>query len=123
MLKNSKLFYFCHLKKLVRPETFGPYYVRSTCIPAVSPLLDKQLGTAVKNISSISTSLLWLTQELWGPRLLSRYSDSLIRLDGPGNESRWKQNFSHPSRPALGPIQPHVQWVPDLFPRGKAAGA
>ena len=28
MLKNSKVvFYFCHLKKLVRPETFGPYYV------------------------------------------------------------------------------------------------
>ena len=27
MLKNSKLFYFCYLKKLVRPETFGPYYV------------------------------------------------------------------------------------------------
>ena len=23
----AKLFYFCHLKKLVRPETFGPYYV------------------------------------------------------------------------------------------------
>ena len=27
MLKNSKVFYFCHLKKLVRPEMFGPYYV------------------------------------------------------------------------------------------------
>ena len=27
MLKIAKLFYFCHLKKLVRPETFGPYYV------------------------------------------------------------------------------------------------
>ena len=27
MLKNSKVFYFCHLKKLVRPETFGPYCV------------------------------------------------------------------------------------------------
>ena len=25
--KTAKLFYFCHLKKLVRPETFGPYYV------------------------------------------------------------------------------------------------
>ena len=25
--KIAKLFYFCHLKKLVRPETFGPYYV------------------------------------------------------------------------------------------------
>ena len=27
MLKIAKLFYFCHLKKLVRPETVGPYYV------------------------------------------------------------------------------------------------
>ena len=27
MLKNSKVVYFCHLKKLVGPETFGPYYV------------------------------------------------------------------------------------------------
>ena len=27
MLKNSKLFYFCHLKQLVRLETFGPYHV------------------------------------------------------------------------------------------------
>ena len=25
--KIAKLFYFCHLKKLVMPETFGPYYV------------------------------------------------------------------------------------------------
>ena len=25
--KIAKLFYFCHLKKLVRPETFGPYHV------------------------------------------------------------------------------------------------
>ena len=25
--KIAKLFHFCHLKKLVRPETFGPYYV------------------------------------------------------------------------------------------------
>ena len=28
----AKLFYFCHLKKLVRPETFGPYYVYSQLI-------------------------------------------------------------------------------------------
>ena len=25
--KIAKLFYFCHLKKLVRPETFGPYCI------------------------------------------------------------------------------------------------
>ena len=27
--KIAKLFYFCLLKKLVRPETFGPYYAQS----------------------------------------------------------------------------------------------
>jgi hypothetical protein len=27
MLKNSKVVSFCHLKKLVRPETFGPYHI------------------------------------------------------------------------------------------------
>ena len=27
MLKNSKVVYFCPLKKFVRPKIFGPYYV------------------------------------------------------------------------------------------------
>jgi hypothetical protein len=30
--------------------------------------------------------------------------------------------LSETSRPSLWPIQPRVQWSPDLFPRGKAAG-
>jgi hypothetical protein len=43
-------------------------------------------------------------------------------LDGPGIESLWGRDFSHTSRPDLGPTQPPAQWVP-FFPGGKAAGA
>jgi hypothetical protein len=50
--------------------------------------------------------------------IASRYG-----LDGLGIESRWGRDFPQPSRPALGPTQPPVQWVQGLFPGGKAAWA
>ena len=43
-------------------------------------------------------------------------------LDCPGIESGWGEIILHPFRPALGLIQPPVQWVPGPFPGGKMAG-
>ena len=45
--------------------------------------------------------------------IASRYG-----LDGPGG-----RDFLHSSRPALAPTQPPIQWLPGLFPGGKAARA
>jgi hypothetical protein len=44
-------------------------------------------------------------------------------LECPGIESRRVRDFPHLSRPAPGPTQPPVQWVPGISRGVKVAGA
>jgi len=45
-----------------------------------------------------------------GLGLRSQYSD-LLRTGLSRIISQWRWGFPHPSRPALGPMQPPIQWV------------
>jgi hypothetical protein len=43
-------------------------------------------------------------------------------LEGPGIDSRWRQDFPQPFRPALGPTQPPTQSALVSFPGVKCPG-
>jgi hypothetical protein len=52
-----------------------------------------------------------------GVSIVTRYG-----LGGQGIESRWRQDLPHPTRTAMGPTQPLIQWVTGLLPGVKRQG-
>ena len=74
-------------------------------------------GHKRKHIKQIKTCL-----TLFGGRDSSVGIATRYGLDGPGIETWWGRDFPHPSRPAIGPTQPPVQWVPGLYPGVKQPG-
>jgi hypothetical protein len=84
-------------------------------------------GVTVKSITKRSAKYLPL-RTLHRPVLEFMDWDSSVGIitgygvDGMRIESRWGRDISHMSRPALGPTQPPVQWVPFYFPGLKQPG-
>jgi hypothetical protein len=94
-------------------------------IPKITPLSSPW----ETNTSSTSQKIPCI---LWNPKVHYWSWDIVVSvvthygLDDPGFESRQQQEisvFSKISRPALKPAQNPIEWVLELFPGGKAAGA
>ena len=93
------------------------------CIDLAQDQLLTYQNTAVSPTNTILQASVFIpTYCGWGRHcsvgVATRYG-----LDGPAIESRCGRDFPHTSKPARGPNQPPIQWVPGLFPGGKAAGA
>ena len=84
--------------------------------------------SAAKRIQTIYTNA-WRWAVIWSLPNCQTGWDSVVSiatcygLEGSGIKSRWGRDFLHPSRLALGPTQTPIQWVPGIFPQGKAAWA
>jgi hypothetical protein len=104
-------------RKISPPTEFNPRTVQ----PVASCYTNYAIPPPVNAWTGTHLLLIYLYQFFVGrdsvAGIVTRY-----RLDGPGIESRWGQDFQHTSRPVLWSTQPPIQWVPSLFPGWKRPG-
>ena len=133
--KIAKLFYFCHLKKLVRPETFGTYCIYIQFLPYRRHILcNSQMTTRWKQIfcsehhtKCENAEFLALQQlvHIITIRILkvnyTVLTDLTIWSSNPGR-GMWFFSAPKHQEQLLGFNQPRIQWLPRLFPGVKRPG-
>ena len=73
--------------------------------------LNRKVNFEMVPSANFTTSVCVRVQQLEGETGYRSHIATLCGLHGQGIECRWRRNFSHPSRPALGSTQPHKRPV------------